>query len=1034
MVLNRGIIFLEIPSAEVVPSKHLKLKEYETDIDSVPLNGGVVVKNKAVSLDPYMKGRMRDPKVQSYAPAYTLGKPIDAFIIGEVVRSESDAFPVSSFIYGFSSVEEYSVIEGSRLETFKRIENKEGLPFSSLVGAAGMSGQTAWWSFYNIGKPKKGETIFVSAAAGAVGQIVVQLAKREGLKVVGSAGSDDKVAFLKELGADVAFNYKKENTLEILKSNPPNIYFDNVGGEVLDNVLETIQKFGRIIACGAVSQYNLPADQKYRLKNYVFIVGKELTYQGKSTHGFSSTEPLSLNSAPPAVLRLGVCLAVDDHLAIAEMSSVKQRRKAAPTGLEMPKESNSGSSSSVKGKGKGKARKDRADAEAHAAASSAVSSSRVPLLGHPISLDDGTQVDPQVHMLDDGRMQLSAPSTPWHEVDLSDSFLTALHNPPAPSPQRTFWQTRRLFFLLGGLIGIFCGWLFTEGDPLASLAGLDLDSFSTFDMHTLLSDLPSLSLNMNVSELLAPGREWLKATNTGFTVGREVHARGQKKEHSVIIIPGIVSSGLESWSTTPAAAPFFRKRIWASTAMLRAIVTQKDTWVAAMSLDEHTGLDPDGGREYKVRAAQGIDAASSFMPGYWIWQKVIENLAALEYDHNDLQLFSYDWRLSYFNLEVRDRYFSRLKYQIEFNLAVNNKKTVLVSHSMGGLVVLWFLKWVEAEGFGNGGPEWCEKHINDWVNIAGTLLGVPKAMSALLSGEMRDTVEINAAGVYLLERYFNRNERAKLFRSWAGAASMMLKGGNDVWGDEESAPDDKHNATLSGGNIFYFRPEIYSNTSEINERTVDPNLTMNDASTYVLEHVPTSYQRMIHMNHSFGFERDPEKIAENDVRHQAWANPLEVRLPKAPSMSIYCLYGTGKETERSYFYQQGGYERDEVTIPGNPVCEEDSCTNVTMRAPLDMPLSRRSWIDSSVTMVDTHEPKRPLYNPAGIKVVTHEIKHEPLAFDVRGGPTTADHVDILGSSELNEAVCDIATGHGGRVKDHFHSDIKKYAAKIKWEK
>merc|ERR1711939_43310 len=103
--------------------------------------------------------------------------------------------------------------------------------------------------------------------------------------------------------------------------------------------------------------------------------------------------------------------------------------------------------------------------------------------------------------------------------------------------------------------------------------------------------------------------------------------------------------------------------------MLRALAMNKDGWVKAMSLDPVTGLDPPGG--LRVRAAQGLDAASAFLPGYWIWQKVIENLAVLGYDHNDLTLAAYDWRLSYYNLEVRDRYFSRLQTAIEINLRIN---------------------------------------------------------------------------------------------------------------------------------------------------------------------------------------------------------------------------------------------------------------------------------------------------------------------------------------------------------------------------
>lgn len=132
---------------------------------------------------------------------------------------------------------------------------------------------------------------------------------------------------------------------------------------------------------------------------------------------------------------------------------------------------------------------------------------------------------------------------------------------------------------------------------------------------------------------------------------------------------------------------------------------------------------------------------------------------------------------------------------------------------------------------------------------------------------------------------------------------------------------------------------------------------MNTAVPFILNHVPPAYQTMIHTNYSFGFERDPEVIKANNGRHQAWTNPLEVELPTAPSMSIYCLYGVGKETERAYFYQNGGYEHDETMTAFNATCQDPECTNQTPRSPLDLPLSRRVWVDSSVTLDDKHEPK-----------------------------------------------------------------------------
>lgn len=476
--------------------------------------------------------------------------------------------------------------------------------------------------------------------------------------------------------------------------------------------------------------------------------------------------------------------------------------------------------------------------------------------------------------------------------------------------------------------------------------------------------------------------------------------------------------------------------------MVQAVVTRKQQWIKALSLDPVTGLDPPG---VKVRSAQGLDAASYFITGYWIWSKIIENLAAIGYDYNDLSLAAYDWRLSYLNLQYRDAYFSRMKAAIEHNLRVTNRKTALVSHSMGGTITLWFLKWVEAEGFGNGGSDWVERHIEAWANIGGCMLGVPKAMAAFMSGEMRDTVELNPAGVFMLEKLFSRQERAKLFRTWAGAASMLLKGGNAVWGDENGAPDDPVNGTLSTRHMFYFK-DPSAGPDEINSATVQPNLTLNEAVKYLQEHTTREWRDMLASNFSLGFERSAKQLKKNNLDHTKWSNPLEVQLPLAPSMKIYCLYGWGKTTERGYFYS-----RSEDVGAGNVT--EDAGESGT--AP-----SRVSWIDSSIHL-DKLVPavkagvvngegdgtvslmssgtmcvegwKRKLYNPAGIKVVTHELKHEPLAFDPRGGPTTADHIDILGSTLVNEAVVQIASGNGHLVNETIHSSIREYATKVKWD-
>ena len=147
-----------------------------------------------------------------------------------------------------------------------------------------MPGLTAWSSFYEIGKPKKGETIFISAASGAVGQIVGQLAKHEGLTVIGSVGDDKKLSFIQsELGFDAGFNYKKEKPADALARLAPNgidIYYENVGGEQLEAAISSLNMFGRVIACGMISQYNATPGTEYPIRNLMNVVKQRLTIRG----------------------------------------------------------------------------------------------------------------------------------------------------------------------------------------------------------------------------------------------------------------------------------------------------------------------------------------------------------------------------------------------------------------------------------------------------------------------------------------------------------------------------------------------------------------------------------------------------------------------------------------------------------------------------------------------------------------------------------------------------------------------------------
>ncbi|KAF9537150.1 alcohol dehydrogenase [Agrocybe pediades] len=280
-VTNGRVVFKSIPEAYPIPGENIVYDTSEKiDLDNVPLNGGILLKTLEVSVDPYMRGRMRDASIESYAPAFHLNESIDGFGVAVVVRSESSEAKKGDYVYGMIQYQNYNIVKDLKSTNLSKFVNSENLPLSTYVGVLGMPGKTAFMAWREYSKAKKGETAFVSTGAGPVGSLVIQLAKMDGLKVIGSAGSADKVQFMKECGADVAFNYKKENVADVLKREGPiDIYWDNVGGETLDAALEASRLNGRFIECGMISEYN--SKEGAPIRNLFQVVSKSL-----SIHGF----------------------------------------------------------------------------------------------------------------------------------------------------------------------------------------------------------------------------------------------------------------------------------------------------------------------------------------------------------------------------------------------------------------------------------------------------------------------------------------------------------------------------------------------------------------------------------------------------------------------------------------------------------------------------------------------------------------------------------------------------------------------------
>jgi NADPH-dependent curcumin reductase CurA len=250
-MVNRQIHLVSRPEGMPEASN---FKLVETEIPK-PEDGKVLVRTLYLSVDPYMRGRMRDAK--SYAPPFRLNEPLTGGVVGEVVESRNPHFTAGEIVAGVLDWADYSVSSGNHLQKV----DPSLAPISTALGVLGMPGLTAYFGLLDIGRPKEGETVVVSGAAGAVGMTVGQIAKLKGCRVVGIAGSEEKIRYLtEELGFDAGINYKTaENLRKALSEACPDgvdVYFDNVGGAVTDAVLLRINRGARIVLCGQIALYN----------------------------------------------------------------------------------------------------------------------------------------------------------------------------------------------------------------------------------------------------------------------------------------------------------------------------------------------------------------------------------------------------------------------------------------------------------------------------------------------------------------------------------------------------------------------------------------------------------------------------------------------------------------------------------------------------------------------------------------------------------------------------------------------------------
>lgn len=254
-----------------------------------PGPGEVQVRNRFMSVDPYMRGRMYDRP--SYVPPFQVGKVLEGGAVGEVVASNDPGFKPGDIVSSMLGWREGFNAPAAALTKLPAIE---GVPVQAYLGILGMPGLTAWSGLTQIGEPKPGETVFVSGGAGAVGSAVAQIAKIKGCTVVATAGTDAKCAWLKAAGIDHAINYKTcGNLLAAVREAAPkgiDVYFDNVGGEHLEVALELARPFARLVECGMIANYNA-TEPTPGPRNIMYVVGKSIRMQGFIVTQFASLQP-----------------------------------------------------------------------------------------------------------------------------------------------------------------------------------------------------------------------------------------------------------------------------------------------------------------------------------------------------------------------------------------------------------------------------------------------------------------------------------------------------------------------------------------------------------------------------------------------------------------------------------------------------------------------------------------------------------------------------------------------------------------------
>ena len=466
-----------------------------------------------------------------------------------------------------------------------------------------------------------------------------------------------------------------------------------------------------------------------------------------------------------------------------------------------------------------------------------------------------------------------------------------------------------------------------------------------------------------------------------------------KPKHPVLLVPGLLTSKLESWSILKDSCEgrlgkYFRTPVWTKmTGILRWFLNGQCI-LDYMDVDTKEGRDSPKG--YRVRAATGFEAVDYFIGGYSIWAHVLGNLAAIGYDPSTMSMVPFDWRLGFNMLEERDGTFTRMKTEVELLSKKSKEKVVVVTHSMGGNMFLYFMQWVQHED-----PNWFDKYIQSWVSNGTPFLGNVRGISAVLTGYVKESASGQIK--YLMDLAMDPNKRQQTMSHLRSYYAILPMGGNRIWGNKTYNPmlaNPNVNASeMAGGQIL----TIFENGESRGAITAD------DLQGHILDKLHPDLQAFARsLNLKGGTVQEDDK--------GSWANPLASQLPKG-NFSIYCMYGVDVPTDLSYSIKETATRYD---IDVNVKKMGYANGGYSLNGDETVPLTSLGYTCQSTWR---HNPK---YNPHNISII---IKEYPDSKN-----NSATHVDLLHHPQFLTDLISIVTGH--HVKEEIHSNLTKIVQNI----